>query len=498
MQEKDKIILDQTAQINELIEKFQLAQHKQFGQSSESHAPQDIIFNEAELIIETADCDIDGECENKNDSASQSVTLKNKPKRQKLPENLPRDVIIHDIDEAQKHCACCGSTLHKMGEERTEKLEFIPAKIKVIEHVRLKYSCRECERSNTQTRIKIAPVPSSPIAKGMATSSLLSQVIISKYQYALPLYRQESMFQQVGISLSRQTLSDWIIKSSLLLKPLVERLQEVLLKQPVIHADETPLKVIKEERVNCYMWVYCSGTDSPSAGALPNIVLYDYQNSRAGACPVAYLGGYKGYLQVDGYAGYSKTDAILVGCMAHARRKFKEVVQAQPKGKTGKANWALNQIQKLYRIEAVLKGKSPAEKRTVRREHSQPLLDKFKEWLDKSAEQVPPKSALGKAVSYSINQWPKLVQYINDGQLSIDNNRAERAIKPFVIGRKNWLFANTKNGAVASAILYSVIETAKANGLMPFNYLMHCLEQLSNQPDEIDSLLPWNVKLEPV
>ncbi|NRA82248.1 MAG: IS66 family transposase [Gammaproteobacteria bacterium] len=336
-------------------------------------------------------------------------------------------------------------------------------------------------------------MPASPIPKGIATPSLLSQIITSKYQYGLPLYRQESMFKQYGIAIGRKTMSEWMMKSSHLFKPLVERLQQVLLEQPVIHADETPLKVIKEDKKKCYMWVYCTGTDSPNERGLPNIVLYDYQNSRAGSCPVKYLGDFNGYLQVDGYAGYHQVGATLVGCMAHARRKFKEAEQSQPKGKTGKSNWALNHIQKLYRIETGLKGKSVDEKFAVREECSVPLLNEFKEWLDKSAEQVPPKSAIGKAISYSRNQWHTLTVYVEDGHLAIDNNRAERAVKPFVIGRKNWMFSNTANGADASAVLYSIIETAKANGLIPFDYLLHCFEHLATGSDDIDAILPWNI-----
>jgi transposase len=245
--------------------------------------------------------------------------------------------------------------------------------------------------------------------------------------------------------------------------------------------------------------VYCTGSDSPPVNPTntdpPNIVLYDYQNSRAGHCAQDYLRGYQGYLQVDGYAGYEKTSATLVGCFAHARRKFIEAQKIQVKGKTGKADWAINHIQKLYRIEKAIKGQTATEKQLARLQQAKPLLDEFKAWLDKSVNQVPPKSAIGKAVGYSLRQWPKLIRYIDHGNLNIDNNRAERAIKPFVIGRKNWMFANTANGAKASATLYSLIETAKANGLIPFDYIKHLLDELSKQPECIDHLLPWKADL---
>jgi len=207
------------------------------------------------------------------------------------------------------------------------------------------------------------------------------------------------------------------------------------------------------------------------------------------------MDGYRGYLQVDGYAGYEQTGATLVGCFAHAPRKFIEVQRAQLKGKTGKADWAISHIRKLYRIEREIKDKDPAEKQAQRQAKAKPLLDQFKAWLDKAALQVPPKSAVGKAIAYSLGQWSKLERYIENGNLQIDNNRAERAIKPFVIGRKNWLFSNTANGAQASAMLYSLIETAKANGLTPFDYLRYLLEELPKNPQGIEQLLPWNVNL---
>jgi transposase len=475
-------IIELTQQYQHLLEQFRLAQQKRFGASSEGHPGQGELFNEAEA-----------EFEQPAPKDKPTTSPRKQPKRKPLPKDLPREVVVHDLAEEDKVCACCNGVLHKMGEDKSEKLEFIPAQVKVIEHVRPKYACRACEINGTQNTIKQAPVPASIIPKGYATPSLLSQIITSKYQYGLPLYRQETMFKQYGIDLSRKTMAQWMIKSQLALQRLYERLREILLQQSVLQADETTLKVIGEAKSTCYMWLYCCGTDSPSDGPIPNIVLYDYQNSRRGQCAADFLDSYSGYLQVDGYQGYAKTLAILVACMAHARRKFTEAETAQPKGKTGKANWALNHIQKLYRIETKIKDKTPEEKYRIRQAEALPLLTQFKDWLDKSAQQVLPKSALGKAISYSLNQWPKLIRYIEDGNLNIDNNRAERAIKPFVIGRKNWLFSNTASGANASATLYSLIETAKANGLVPFDYIKYLLDEIPTlQPDDsIDHLLPW-------
>ena len=450
------IIAQLQARNHYLEEQFRLAQQKQFGQSAECFAGQGELFNEAEEIAEAAD----------EDDKQDISYSRYKPKRNPLPPELPREVIYHDLMDEEKVCECCEGELHKIGEDKAEKLEFIPAQAKVIEHVRPKYACRTCEKSGTNNTIKQAPVPASPIPKGIATSSLLSQLITSKYQYGLPLYRQEAMFKQYGIELSRKTMSDWVLTSSKLFEPLMEHLKRALLQQPVVHADETPVKVVKSDKAKSYMWLYCTGTDSPRPNSpIPNIVLYDYHDSRAAACPVKYLEGYSDYLQVDGYQAYEQTQATLVGCWAHARRKFIEAKQVQAKGKSGKADMALSFIQKLYGIESKLKGKTVDEIYEARQQQAKPIVDKLHAWLIK--QNVLPKTKLGEAITYLGNQWPKLLRYLENGRLNIDNNRAERAIKPFVIGRKNWLFSLTDNGANASATLYSIIETAKANGLTP-------------------------------
>ena len=491
-QEKDREIKKLQEQNQYLLEQFRLAQHNRFGKSSEANLDQGELFNEAEQLI---DEEVASEQSLDKESTSKTQT---KPKRKPLPKDLPRETVIIDIPENEKSCDCCGNDLHQMGEKKSERLQFIPAQIKVIETVRPQYSCRHCEKTDTKVQIKIAPVPTSAIPKSIATPSLLSQIITSKYQYSLPLYRQETMFKQHGIDLNRKTMSEWMIKSSTLFKPIIDYLHQQLLKQPVVQADETTLKVIHEDKSKCYMWVYCSGTDSPNENQndIKNIVLYDYHASRAGSCAVNYLKGFNGYLQADGYAGYEQVDAELIGCMAHARRKFVEAKKAEPKNKSGRATLAINKIAKLYRIEKNIKDLPEAEKYEMRQTQSLPLLKDFKKWLDKTILQVVPKSAIGKAIQYSLNQWDKLRGYTKSGDINIDNNRAERAVKPFVIGRKNWMFCNTASGANASAILYSLIETAKANGLTPFNYLMHLLEELPKKPSDLEYLMPWNVELE--
>jgi len=482
--ELKKMVLALQSRCHFLEEQFRLAQHQQFGKNSERSTAQDDCFNEAEQTLD----------EVVTVEKTAINTVRQKPKRKPLPKDLPREVVIHDMTDEEKVCDDCGGELHCIGEDKSEQLEFIPAQVKVIENTRPKYACRGCEKTATGVLIKQAPAPASPIAKSMATPSLLSQIITSKYQYSLPLYRQEQLFQQHGIDLNRKTMSEWILKCATLSQPIIDYWHELLLQQPVIQADETTLKVIGEDKARCYMWLYCTGTDSPQESSLPNIVLYDYQASRSGQCAVDFLQSFQGYLQADGYKGYEQTQAKLAGCWAHARRKFIEAEKAQGKNKTGKANWAISHIRKLYRIETQIKDLSPNQKMIERKEKALPLLKQLKSWLDKSVNQVPPKSAIGKAIGYSLNQWDKLILYTENGNLNIDNNRAERAIKPLVIGRKNWLFANTASGARASATLYSLIETAKANGLIPFDYLMFLLSELPKKQSDIESLMPWNFK----
>lgn len=464
--------------LQQLLERYNLTQYQKFSPSSETYEGDGEVLNEAEQLIEDEPPATEAETAEKT----------TKPRRPRITPELPRVDVIHDIDD--KTCACCGHALHQMGEEVSEQIEFVPAQIRVLRNVRLKYSCRHCETTGTKVDIKIADVPPAVIPKSMATPSLLAQIISSKMHYGLPLYRQESLFNEAGIELSRQTMSRWLITCAEKLKPLLALMKTELLKQPVLWADETTVNVLDVEKSTCYMWVYGCGLEKSTG---PKLVLFDYQDSRSSIHPTDFLAGFTGYLQVDGYAAYEKTLAILVGCMAHARRKFVEAQKAQGKGKTGKADVALNHIQKLYALESKLKTAPPDKKYDARQTLAKPLLEQFKSWLDKSSESVVKESLLGNAITYSLNQWPKLIRYLDDGRLNIDNNRAERAVKPFVIGRKAWLFANTKAGAQASAALYSLVETAKINGLEPYDYLSRLLTELpkANTQEKLQQLLPY-------
>ncbi|PWW06865.1 transposase [Pseudidiomarina tainanensis] len=473
-----------------LLEKWQLELKKRFAASSEGLPGQGDLFNEIEDILQPDEEEV---------AAEQHIAYTRKlPRKARLDASLQRKEIVHDISDDEKTCECCGTDMHRMGEDVSEKLDFIPAKVQVIRHVRPKYSCRTCEQHGTETKIKQAPVPASMLPKSITTPSLLAQIITAKFQYGLPLYRQEAMFKQFGADISRQTMSRWLVAVSQKLEPLYQRMHDLLLQQPVLWADETTLKVIQSEKSKSYMWVYgCGGDKPPPDGTSQNIVLYDYQDGRGGVHPKDFLKGYRGPLQVDGYQGYEQTEAKLAGCWAHARRKFVDAKTVQGKKKTGKADRALSYIQKLYRVEKRMAGKPVDELWRARQTESSTIMSEFKAWLDAQTMQVPPTSIIGKAVQYTLNQWSKLQVYLTDGRINIDNNRAERAIKPFVIGRKAWLFANTHGGADASAVLYSLVETAKANGLQPIDYLMRLFEQwpLLSDNSDIDHLLPWNIDL---
>ncbi|HGX6706187.1 TPA: IS66-like element ISAba24 family transposase, partial [Acinetobacter baumannii] len=335
--------------LQQLLERYNLKKYQKFSPSSETYEGDGEVLNEAEQLIE--DESVATEPDNQTTESAEKAA---KPRRPRIAPELPRVDVIHDIDD--KTCTCCGHALHQMGEEVSEQLEFVPAQIRVLRNVRLKYSCRQCETNGTKVEIKIADVPPAVIPKSMATPSLLAQIISSKMHYGLPLYRQEQLFNQAGIELSRQTMSRWLISCAEKLKPLLALMKAELLKQPVLWADETTVNVLDVEKSTCYMWVYGCGLEQSTG---PKLVLFDYQDSRSSIHPTDFLAGFAGYLQVDGYAGYEKTHATLVGCWAHARRKFVEAQKAQGKGKTGKADVALNHIQKLYALESQLKTVPP-------------------------------------------------------------------------------------------------------------------------------------------
>ncbi|HQP30394.1 MAG TPA: IS66 family transposase, partial [Deltaproteobacteria bacterium] len=346
------------------------------------------------------------------------------------------------------------------------------------------------------------PVPEQIIPKSIATPGLLAYIITAKFVDALPFYRQEKQFERLGVELSRTSMSNWAIQVAGRCRPLLDLLRAEILSGPLINVDETTVQVLGEpNRANTsksYMWVFRGGPPGKPA------LVYQYHPTRSGEVARQYLDGYKGYVQTDGYAGYDfldqVTDVVHVGCWAHARRKFVEVTQAGGKNKTGSADVALSYIQKLYAIEKELRARklAPEEIMTQRQLRAWPILEEFKTWLDKRMLETPPKGLLGKAVAYTLGQWRRLVKYTENGLLTPDNNLAENAIRPFVVGRKNWLFSGNPDGAAASATLYSLIETAKACGLEPYRYLRHLFEYLpfASTADEFKALLPQNLSMD--
>lgn len=489
-------IAELTAKLRWLEEHFHLNQHHQFGSSSEkTPAEQQDLFNEAEVEERSALLE---------PVLEKIITrrVKQPGHRQAQLENLPVETIEYRLSDEEQVCRCCGHAMHEMSTETRKELKIIPAQVKVVEHVRYVYACRRCEQVEINTPVVTAPMPAPVVPGSLVSPSAMAFIMTQKYVDGLPLYRQEQQLARLGVELSRQTLANWmILGSQRWLRPMYDRMHEHLLSQDILHADETTLQVLQESgrsaQSTSYMWLYRSGRDGPA------MVLYDYQTTRAGKHPARFLSGFKGYLHVDGYAGYhGLADVTLVGCWAHARRKFDEALKALPPAHrqaevTAKEGLAF--CNQLFAIERDLLDATPEKRYADRLERSRPVLEAFLIWLKQQGPKVLPKSAFGVAIKYCRSQWDKLSAFLQDGRLELDNNRSERSIKPFVIGRKNWLFANTPNGATASATIYSIMETAKENGLNPFPYLTYLFEKLPNldakDPKVLDDLMPWSATL---
>jgi transposase len=482
MSEKD-------GQIERLREQNALLIQRLFGRKSEQTAdpdsPQLEIFNEAESL---ADAMPEAPADEVEEEAV--APTKRRGKRKPLPAELPRVEVIHELPEHELTCAC-GCRKQVIGEETSEQLDIIPMQIRVIKHIRKTYACKGCE-----TAPVTADKPAQLIEKSLASPSVLAMLLSTKYVDGTPLYRFEKVLHRHGIDIPRQTLARWVIQCGEHLQPLLNLMRDTLLDYPVLHCDETRVQVLKEPgrgpSSQSWMWVQTGGPpDRP-------VVLFDYTTSRAQEIPLRLLAGYRGYLMTDDYAGYNAVAAQSgverLACLAHARRKFIEAQKVQPKGKTGRADVALSLINKLYGIERDFKEASAEQRHQGRQQHSLPILAQLKAWLEKTQPQVTAQNALGKAVNYLASNWSRLERYVEGGHLPIDNNRAENAIRPFVIGRKNWVFSDTPKGATASAQIYSLVETAKANGREPYAYLRHILERLPqvNSVEGYEALLPWN------
>ncbi|WP_444546276.1 IS66 family transposase [Aliivibrio fischeri] len=468
-------------------EQFRRAQAKRYLPQSEKFPAQGCLFNEAEQLN---DAPVDND-----EPETETITYTRKRGRKPINPDLPREVIEHDLADSEKVCSCCQSPLHAIGVETSEQVEIIPKQVKVLRHERKKYACRHCEQQGTGSKVVTAAMPKQPLPGSIATTGTLATVAVSKYADGLPLYRIEKELSRVGLDIQRTTLANWMIKTSELLSPIYQSLHQALLKEPVIHGDETTLQVLKEPNKKAesksYLWAYASPEHS-----LTPVTLFEYQPGRAHNYPKQFLDKYAGSMMTDGYSAWRMLDNVQhLGCWAHARRKFKDALDLSPK-KTGQAKQALSYIQKLYAVEKKGKNLSSDERCQLRRKEAVPILTTFYVWLDKAAASLLPKSPMGKAVSYALNQWPYLKRYVENGLYPIDNNRVEREIRPVAVGRKAWLFSDTQSGANASAVLFSIMLTCRANNIEPYTYLKHVLTELPQREpgSDVSDLRPYSNK----
>jgi len=481
---KEALISKKSDKISTLEEYIRYMTQQRFGASSEKWSPDQLgLFDEAELL---SDEDEVGE------SHTEVPAHQRKKKRPSIPDHLPVTDIIHDLPEDEKFCPHDQTPLRHFSDECSKQLDYIPAKITVLNHIRRKYMCPCCNGY-----LVTAKKPPQPIEKSIASPGLLAQIVTHKYCDGLPLYRQSNvLFKRLGVELDPTSLANWMIKCAQLVQPLINLAYEQLRADDLLFMDETVLQVLKEAGRSASqqsrMWVMTNNSER-------RMVLFHYSPTRETCVAEDMLDDFNGALMTDGYVVYdkvAKTNALThLACWAHARRYFKEASDAQPKGSSGKPEQALAYIQKLFRIEAEMKTATIDDKYQRRQQDTIPILAAMKKWLDKSLKHPVKSAKLTKALTYLNNQWPKLIRYTENGAWPIDNNLAENSIRPFVVGRKNWLFAATVQGAKASANLYSLVETAKANGIEPSVYLKAVFTLLPQAEtlEDVEALLPWNI-----
>ena len=463
----------------ELRQRLQIFLREKFGRKSEAISPDQLrLFmasdddaQEAETLAEDAPV-----------SGSQPRTQHG---RRKPAVDLPRERCVVPIAESELICPCCGTERTLIGEEVSEQYDYVPSSVRVIEHVRPKLACKQCEGS-----VVIAPTPAKPIAKGLATSGMIVHIGVSKFADHLPLHRQEGIFRRQGAVISRSTMCDWLAESASIFKPLYLLQKARVMSGKVIWCDDTPVKVqdrsrkdnIKEGRI----WIYRGDKSNPYS-------VFDYTESRNRDGPLKFLAGYAGYLQADAFAGfdciYADKKVKECACMAHVRRKFYDALPSSRKS----ASEAIDFIQQLYKVESLAADLDPDERSQLRIAVSKPLLDDFKKWLDLQIVVALPKSQIAKAVKYALNNWQALNTFLEDGDLNIDNNWAENELRRIAIGRKNWMFAGSDKGGQTAAIWVTLIASCKRHKIDPFWYLSDVLDQLSANPDcDLEPLLPDN------
>jgi len=480
------------------IEHFKLVIEKLrrmiFGAKSEKVI---VLVEQFELQLEDAETD-QASAEEKfaAPAAEAKPSSSSRPSRKPLPAHLPREVITHLPDH--DCCPDCGGALRNFGEDVAEILEYIPANFKVIRHMRPKFACKQCER------VVEASAPSRVIERGVAGPGLLAHVLVAKYADHCPLYRQSEIYAREGVDLDRSTLAGWVGASSELLAPLVEALRKHVLSATKIHADDTPVPVLAPgngKTKTGRLWTYVRDERTAGESTAP-AVWFAYSPDRKGEHPRQHLKNFKGALQADAYAGfhhlYGDGAIYEVACWAHARRKFHDihVVHASPI-----TTEAISRIGALYGIEEEVRGKPAELRREIRQARAKPLLDELRSWLEKSLRQLSAKSETAGAIRYALAHWRALTRYVDDGQLEIDNSAAERALRAVALGRKNYLFCGSNSGGERAAAIYTLVGTAKLNGLDPELYLRTVLSQIAEYPvNRIDELLPWNLAdaLQPV
>ncbi len=481
------MLLAERARNERLVQIIKEMQRHRFGRRAET-LPEDQMLLALEEVEQT-EAGAAAATEAKSAAEREKAARKRRTNRGALPAHLPRIETIVDIDE--KACPCCKGALHRIGEDVSERLDIVPAQFRVLVTLRPKYACRACEGAVVQ-----APAPARLIEGGLPTEATVAHVLVSKYADHLPLYRQAQIYARQGVALDRSTLADWVGRAAWHLRPVHERLLEHIRSSTKIFADETRAPVLDPGRGRTktgQLWAYARD-DRPFGGADPPIAVYVYAQNRKSEQPLTHLAGFTGVVQVDGYAGYralaQKNSVSLAFCWSHVRRRFYELAAAGP---APIASEALARIGALYAIESDIRGQNPDDRRAARQEKSRPILDALEPWLREKLALISQKTKLAEAIRYALSRWDGLTRFVDDGRIEIDSNIVERAIRPIALNRKNALFAGSDGGAENWAIVASLIETCKINGVDPQAYMADVLTKIvdGHLASKLDDLMPW-------